>query len=450
MLGLDVGARVGLEFEILEDRLLRPEETHREQHELRGAGLFRARLFLRDELTFVVLLPLNLDRHERVHVAGGVADELFHRGEIDAGIGAELGGGLFLTVVHLVGLGPLGPGIVSRALERRLRENFDLDDALATVAHRGADAVGAGVAAADDDDVFVLGVNRRVLGPTIENGLGVGGEQLHREVHALERTAFDGEIARERGPGADDGRVVFLQENFGFHVIADVGVADEFDAGLFHQLDAAEDDVLFIELHVGDAIHEEAARTVGALEDRHGVAGLVELLGGGETRGTGADDGDFLARANLGLLGEHPALVPTAVGDFALDVLDRDGRVVDAEDAGAFARSGAHAAGELREVVRLVEPVEGFLPEPAVNEIVPLGDQVVDRAAAGHAADEFARMAERDAAVHAARALVAELFLLHVHMEFLPVFGALEGRAVDGKFAEVFDEAGGFAHDRKS
>jgi len=93
----------------------------------------------------------------------------------------------------------------------------------------------------------------------------------------------------------------------------------------------------------------------------------------------------------------------------ALDVLDRDGRVVDAEDAGAFARGGAHAAGELGEVVRLVETVEGLFPEAAVDEVVPLRDQVVDRATGGHAADEFARVAERHAAVHAARALIAEL-----------------------------------------
>jgi len=182
----------------------------------------------------------------------------------------------------------------------------------------------------------------------------------------------------------------------------------------------------FVQLHVGDAIHEEAAWAVGALEDGDGVAGLVELLGGGEAGGAGADDGDFFAGAHLGLLGKHPTLVPAAVGDFALDVLDRDRRIIDAEDAGAFARGGTHAAGELREIVSLVQTIEGFFPEAAVDEIVPLGDQIVDRTAAGHAADEFAGVAKRNAAVHAARALIAEFLLLHGDMEFLPVFGTLK------------------------
>src|SRR5438552_15401017 len=35
---------------------------------------------------------------------------------------------------------------------------------------------------------------------------------------------------------------------------------------------------------------------------------------------------------------------------------------------------------------------------------------------------------------------------LHVMVELLPVADALDGRAVGGEFAEVFDEAGRFAH----
>ena len=58
------------------------------------------------------------------------------------------------------------------------------------------------------------------------------------------------------------------------------------------------------------------------------------------------------------------------------------GGVVDAEHARAFARRRADAAGELREVVGLVQAIERFLPQAAINEIVPFRDEVVDRAAA--------------------------------------------------------------------
>ena len=75
--------------------------------------------------------------------------------------------------------------------------------------------------------------------------------------------------------------------------------------------------------------------------------------------------------------------------------------------ARALARRGADPAGELGEVVGPVEADRRLAPLAAVDEVVPLRDQVVDRAARGHPADQHAGVAVRDAAVHAARALVA-------------------------------------------
>jgi hypothetical protein len=99
-----------------------------------------------------------------------------------------------------------------------------------------------------------------------------------------------------------------------------------------------------------------------------------------------------------------PPFGEAAIDDRVLDVLDRDGRVRDAEHARAFARRGAGSARELGEVVRLVKALERVAPTSAVNEIVPFGNQVVDRAA-------VVRLTERHAAVHAARALIAQMLV---------------------------------------
>src|SRR5208337_2225319 len=96
-------------------------------------------------------------------VAGVVADEFFGGGQIGARIGAELGGGLLLAVVKTIDLRPLGPGIVLGAVVGRAREDFQLHQTLAVVAQGRPDAVGAGVAAADDDDVLALGGNEGAL-----------------------------------------------------------------------------------------------------------------------------------------------------------------------------------------------------------------------------------------------------------------------------------------------
>ena len=135
----------------------------------------------------------------------------------------------------------------------------------------------------------------------------------------------------------------------------------------------------------------------------------------------------FLPVRCFGRFGGDPAFVPAAVNDGALDVFDGDGRGIDAEHARAFARRGADAAGEFGEIIRLVQPFERFLPQAAIDEVVPFRDEVMDRAAAGHAAEERAGVAERDAAIHAARGLLAELALLHVMVELVPVAYALEG-----------------------
>ena len=58
------------------------------------------------------------------------------------------------------------------------------------------------------------------------------------------------------------------------------------------------------------------------------------------------------------------------------------GGLGDAQHARPFARRRAGAAGELGKVVRLVQPVEGLAPAALVDQVVPLGNQIVDRAAA--------------------------------------------------------------------
>ena len=77
-----------------------------------------------------------------------------------------------------------------------------------------------------------------------------------------------------------------------------------------HLLDAAVD-VPLLHLELGDAVAQQAADAVGALVHRDRVAGPGQLLGGGETRRAGADDGDGLAGEALGRLRGDVARCPT-------------------------------------------------------------------------------------------------------------------------------------------
>ena len=106
----------------------------------------------------------------------------------------------------------------------------------------------------------------------------------------------------------------------------------------------------------------------------------------------------------------------------------------------------ADATGEFGEIVRLMQPFKRFLPQAAIDEVVPFRDKVVDGAAAGHAAKEHAGMAEGRAAIHAARALFAQAGFGQVQMEFLPIRDAPGWRAVRRQFAQILDKSCWFTH----
>ena len=134
-----------------------------------------------------------------------------------------------------------------------------------------------------------------------------------------------------------------------------------------------------------------------------------------------------------GRLRRDPALLPRAVDDRELDLFDRD-RVVlaDLEHARRFARRGAEPAGELGEVVGRVQLGDRGRPALAVDEVVPIGDQVAERAAV---------VAEGHAAVHAARALLAQLLVGRAMQELAVVVRALDRVPVGDPVALDLQEA---------
>ena len=129
-----------------------------------------------------------------------------------------------------------------------------------------------------------------------------------------------------------------------------------------------------------------------------------------------------------------PALGPGPVDDLDLDLLDGDRVLVDAEHAGRLARRRAQAAGELGEVVGGVQALDGLAPAVAVDEVVPVRDQVAERAAV---------VAERDAAVHAAAGLGPQVVLGERLVDLLPVLEPHRHRPPRGQLPPVLQESRG-------
>ncbi len=157
---------------------------------------------------------------------------------------------------------------------------------------------------------------------------------------------------------------------------------------------------------IGDAVAQQSAGLGPALIDMHVVAGARELLRSGKSGRARADDGDLLA----GLVCSDfrlQALRDGAVGDLAFDGLDGDRVVVDVERAGRLARRRADAAGEVRKIIGRVQVARGFFPVAAIDQIVPVRNLVVDRAAGRHVGKKLGAVAVGHAAIHAARGLIA-------------------------------------------
>jgi len=450
MLGFDVAAAILLQAEGIDEGLFRPEEAHRQQHQLSGQPLLRTGNVLGDEAPLLILCPFHLNGVDSGDLAVLVALELRGGGGISAGILAEHGGGFFLTVVQAVDLGPLRPGVAGGTGFGRLGHDFQLGDAGAAVADGGAHAVGARVAAADDHDILARSGDVIHAGGAVQHRLGIRGQKVHGEVDALEVAPFDGQVAGTGRAGAENHRVKVVDQRCGGEIFANFGVADEGDALGFQHLQAAHDHLFLVQLHVGDAVHEQTTGAIAALIHRHPMSGRVELSRSRQASGTGTDDRDLLPCPLAGWGGRNPACFPTLFSDGIFDVFDGDRRLDDAQHASAFAGRRADPAREFGEIVGFVEAIEGILPAAPVDQVVPLGDQVVDGATAGGAVDFHTRVAEGGAAVHAARALGLQIFLGHVQVKFIPVADAIARGNFGRHLAQKFHKASWFSHDVES
>src|SRR6185503_20130397 len=105
--------------------------------------------------------------------------------------------------------------------------NLDLQETLATVAHGRPNTVCAGVAAADDDYVLIPGVDEVSVAMIVEHRLGVGVQEFHREMNALQITAFDWQIARLGGARREDHRIKFLEKICSRIIFPNFGVGHE-------------------------------------------------------------------------------------------------------------------------------------------------------------------------------------------------------------------------------
>ena len=264
------------------------------------------------------------------------------------------------------------------------------------------------------------------------------GQEFHRQTDAGELCARNFQTAGFFRPTRHDDGVVILLQAFKRHLHADFHRGTEFNAFRFH-LDGTPVDQVLFHFEVRNAVAHQATDAVVLLKDRDGVARARQLLCARHACRPGPDDGDRLAGLLRRDKRRDPAFFPPAIHDLAFDRLDGDGRVINVQRAARLARGGADAAGEFREVVGRMQHFQRVAPVIFIDQIVPVRDDVVDRATI---------VAKRNPAIHAARCLPADRIFRHRNDEFAVVCQPLLGVGIGPVGPVEFEEASGLAHDQ--
>ncbi len=225
----------------------------------------------------------------------------------------------------------------------------------------------------------------------------------------------------------------------GGDVRADVDAAAELGA-LGPHLVQAPVQVPLLHLELGDAVAEQAAGRSARSNTVTVVPGPGELLGGGQPGGPGADHGDPLAGARP--RGGCGATQPSAQARSMISTSTC--LIVTGSALMPSTQAASHGAGQSRPVnsgklLVACSRSDGLAPVVPVDQVVPLRDQVAQRAAV---------VAERDAAVHAPAGLPLQLGLAGNRLvDLAPVAEPHVDRAPGRRLPRRVQEALGVSHD---
>ena len=211
--------RVEIHGELLEQTFpLRPEEPHRQQHEL--ARQLEVGAF---DLLELAVDHLDLVRPQRAHVAVVVGEEALGVDAVDALAT------LLVRRRHPEHVRPRGPRVGGRPGVGRSGHDLELVHRHRALPVGGAEAVGAGVASADDDDPLALGGDGRRVEVALLHPVAPG-QELHGLMDPAVLTSRDRKIAPRGGaPGEHDG-VELLAQLLDGDVDPDVHVHPELGA----------------------------------------------------------------------------------------------------------------------------------------------------------------------------------------------------------------------------
>ena len=220
-------------------------------------------------------------------------------------------------------------------------------------------------------------------------------------MHAVELAAGHRQVARDARAGREHDGVVPLAQLADADVDADVDAEAKLDALGDELLDAPLDEPL-LDLELRNAEADEPAGRLVALVDDDVLAARARAAA--RTRARPGPSRRRRRCARCAAAAGCGAIQPSSQARLTIAsstcLIETASPSLISSTHAASHGAGQSRPGELGEVVRAVELLDRLLPAVAVDEVVPVRDQVAERAAV---------VAERHAALHAARRLLAQL-----------------------------------------
>ena len=334
-----------------------------------------------------------------------------------------------LAIISLEHTRELRPGISCCTAVRQAGIDLQLTHAATALTDNRRHAVIACIAAANNNDVLILRINRQAISKiTVQKALGHAFQIILRKIDTAQLAPLDRQITRHGRASAEHNSVKLLSQRRGSKLYAHLAVQHKLHAGSLQQLNAALHDLL-IQLHVRHAVHQQASGTVGTLIHSHAVACLVQLIGTGQTRRPAADNCHPFARALRRDVRLHQSLLKGVFNNILLQITNRHRIIHQTCIARALAGSRADMRGKLREIICFVQACISISIHAMINKVIELRHQVMQRTAGDHTANHQTAVAEGHTAVHAACSLTAQCLLLRqaARLDFLPIVNAFFG-----------------------
>ena len=246
------------------------------------------------------------------------------------------------------------------------------------------------VSASDYQHMFILcRYETSVLQSGIQEALCGGFQKIHRKVYACAVPARHVDIPWVGGPTGQDDAVKFLPDFAGPVIPAHIRSRHKGDSLLLHHIHLALNHPFF-QLHIGYAVHQQAAHTVIPLKYCDAVPPFVQLVRSCQPRGTGSDNRHLFSGADGGRIREGISAAVCFFNDGSLIFFYGHCISVQTTGAGRFAGCRTYPGGELREAVGFFKPVVCLFPVAGIHQVIPFRHQIVQGASADHPSNHHA------------------------------------------------------------